>query len=152
MHSYNARCLSLILCSRLIIAECLWSGLNVINNCESSAYIMQSRPWVLITSSNGAKYRINSYGPSTEPCATLVFCKLSIGLGLSKYRFLGVLSHHRSTVPVKPYLSFNLFMSISWSIVSKAVDRSRSTRITSFFWSIVLIISLWTRTRAVSVL
>ena len=67
MHSYNARCLSLILCSRLIIAECLWSGLNVIYNCESSAYIMQSRPWDLITSSNGAKYRINSNGPSTEP-------------------------------------------------------------------------------------
>ena len=33
--------MSLTLYSRLIIAECLWSGLNVIYNCESSAYIMQ---------------------------------------------------------------------------------------------------------------
>ena len=57
-------------CSRLYNALCLHEGFIVMYSCESSAYIMQSRPCDLMTSWRGAKYNMNSSGPRTDPCGT----------------------------------------------------------------------------------
>ena len=51
--------MSLMHCSRLYNALCLHEGFIVMYSCESSAYIMQSRPCDLMTSSRGAKYNMN---------------------------------------------------------------------------------------------
>ena len=63
-------CISLIHCSKLIKEECLSEGFIVMYSCESSAYIIHSSHWALITSWRGLKYNMNNSGPRTDPCGT----------------------------------------------------------------------------------
>ena len=76
-------------------------------SCESSAYIIQSKPWAFITSSTGAKNKENRRGPSTEPCGTLYRTSLSADKSFPIFtdwvRFDRYDLNQSRTVPLKPY-------------------------------------------------
>jgi hypothetical protein len=83
---------------------------------------------------------MNSKGPSNEPCSTSYFsyCScfsdkvapiLTIWLHLARYEM-----NHFITFPPNPKLSDSQCNRISWSIVSKAAERSNITNaVDSFF-------------------
>ena len=76
-------------------------------------------------------YKIKSIGPSTEPCGTPKRSKSPSDIAvpiltdwerLVMYDFI-----HSSTVPVMPNFISSTVNSFSWSMVSNAADKSRSS-------------------------
>ena len=96
-------------------------GLMTMYSCESSAYIIQSKPWAFITSSTGAKNKENRRGPSTEPCGTPYRTSLSADKSFPIFtdwvRFDRYDLNQSRTVPLKPYRMRSLSSSTLWSIV-----------------------------------
>ena len=112
-------------------------------------------PWYLKISANGKRYRKNLREPNTEPWGTPhtmwisdmidsihVHCERS-----EKYDFI-----NRRALPVIQTYFSNIVNKLLWSIVSKAADKSRSTRVDSLLLPIIDTISLYTRRKAVYVL
>ena len=110
---------------------------------------------VVITELNGVVYRVKSNGPKTEPWGTpqevgsmsekqlpiLMACRLSVRYEVNQLR----------AVPDIPYHVDKRVMRMSWSMVSKAADRSSRVSAVTLPLSMLRFMSLCTFKRAVSV-
>ena len=108
-------------------------------------------------SPRGRKYVVNSTGPNTEPCGTphfnFVMLDCTFLIATCWVRPFKQDSNQLRAVPVIPIREFNTASNRSWSTVSKSALKSNRTKITDFFFSSeALMMSLCTRTRAVSTL
>ena len=91
------------------------------------AHMCGCKPWLSISRSRSAMYRINSIGPITDPCGTPHMTSASLDLLIpqrtnyvrpSRYE-----ANQLKTAPPRPYDTSSRRSSVKWSTVSKAADR-----------------------------
>ena len=107
-------------------------------------------------SSRGWRYVVNSTGPNTESNGTPHFNFVMLDCAFLIVKFwvwpFKYYSNQLRAAPVIPIREFNTDSNRSWSTVSKAALRSSRTKITGIFSWKAPMMSLYTRTRAVSTL
>ena len=109
-------------------------------------------PWMAMP--RRVVYSVNSTGPSTEPWGTPKGIRV-IGESIPSSLICWLLSvkyeeNQLSALPENPYQFRSLIKNISWSVVSKAADKSSKVRTVTLPWSISISKLLWIGRSAVS--
>ena len=79
----------------------------------------------------GCVHKVNKRGPRTEPCGTPHFKRIKLIRDLQKTRprKLRLEVNQPRTVPEQPKVVCNLLIKMTWSMLSKAADRSGSDKV-----------------------